>query len=215
MAAFNEILVGRFNKGLNALFGIKSGAPAPSLAGDVTPVFSMDEQGRNDVRFLDSWYRYGIRVVSTPQAAAASACRLLNPQGSGVIAVIEKLKFELENNAAAATVQVQYTNVSLSPIASLDAVIFGLSFDGRNVATPVLLPSQSQAVNPAALSTTIDDYAFAAAAGSQIFDILFLPSQEFVLLPNTAIQFFCSTVNSTLHATFWWRERRLEDSELR
>src|SRR5260370_30064365 len=89
MARFNEILVGRYNRALQKISGIKGEAPAPQLASEIMPIFGMFYGVEN--RHLESWERYAAFSTAATGAAAFAQSQLLNPLGSGVIIVVEKL----------------------------------------------------------------------------------------------------------------------------
>src|SRR5713101_5173625 len=114
MGRFNEILVARYNRYLQKLFGIKGDAPVPILASEIMPSFSLFSGIEN--RFLESWYRYGIGIDIPAGAAGKNGqVRLRNPSGSNVLGVVEKVTM---NSTAVLTfgVQVGQPNTDLGTL---------------------------------------------------------------------------------------------------
>jgi hypothetical protein len=90
MARYNEILVGRYNRMLQKLFGMKGGPPCPQLAGDVQPSMSLFSGVEN--RMLENWGFYGNGIGAAAGGAGTFATvRLRNPSGSNVLAVVSNL----------------------------------------------------------------------------------------------------------------------------
>jgi len=96
MAIFNEILVGRYNRALQKIFGIKGSPPVRQVAGEITPAISMFYGVEH--RITESWNRYAIGVAAGPVAAQVCNFRYRNPRGSGVLAVLEKVIFFPQQN---------------------------------------------------------------------------------------------------------------------
>src|SRR5260370_24014979 len=89
MAYTNEILVGRVNRGLQKLFGIKGPSPVPQLASDVQAVHPLFNGVEN--RYLDGWNRFGAQTSQGASVGNISGFRIRNPSTSNVIAVFEKI----------------------------------------------------------------------------------------------------------------------------
>src|SRR5258708_33716745 len=90
MAIFNEILVGRYNRALQKLLGIKGSPPVRQVGGEIMPILGMFYGVDN--RFLETWYRYAFNFDQPAIAGLTTAVRFRNPAGSGVIAVLESVK---------------------------------------------------------------------------------------------------------------------------
>lgn len=89
MALYNEILSGRWNEGLVKLFGLKQGAPAPQLAGEIQPELELSSLP------IEYAYLIGERPWSTQGSIAGvggqrSGITLWNPAGSNTIVVVER-----------------------------------------------------------------------------------------------------------------------------
>src|SRR5216684_1967801 len=93
MARFNEINVGRYNRALQKLLGMKGEASVPILASEIAPSFVLPYGVEN--RYLEQWNRFGLGMNVTATAGNQSAFRLRNPAGSNVIAVVEVLTYSV------------------------------------------------------------------------------------------------------------------------
>src|SRR5260370_32873282 len=88
MARYHESLVGRYNRMLQKLFGMKGGVVAPQLASEISAAFPLFSGVEN--RYLESWNRF-TSVVNQVALAGTPAQWQLRNTTSNVIAVIEKL----------------------------------------------------------------------------------------------------------------------------
>src|SRR5258708_36356772 len=89
MAIFNEILEGRFNRGLQKLFAIKGKPPVRQVGGEIMPVHPL-YSGRENL-FLAGWNLYGQFGSASSVRAQVTAIPFRNPPNSNIAAVIEKL----------------------------------------------------------------------------------------------------------------------------
>src|SRR5258708_29726980 len=89
MAIFNEILEGRFNRGLQKLFAIKGKPRVSQAGGEVMPVHPL-YSGRGTL-CLEGWNGYGQFVSASSVVAQVTGIRFRNPPNSNIVAVIEKL----------------------------------------------------------------------------------------------------------------------------
>jgi hypothetical protein len=202
MARYNEILVGRFARFAQKVFGTKGGVPTAQLAGDVQisiPLFSGVEH-----RYLESWERFGVNVNVVASVGNNSAFRFRNPLASNLVVVIEKL---LYNNAGAADQPslflgpqtTNFTNPITPSIARLDS---------RERPQPgVILSTQN------AGASTSNKILFSQLAAGTNFDAILFEDQELTILPGDALDITTGIVNQPLNVSLWWRERFLEDPE--
>lgn len=204
MAIYNEILVGRFNRSLQKLFGIKGSPPVRQVAGEISPGHLLQSGTEN--RFLEAWGRFSYVSQPAAQAGVAAASRLRNPVGSNIIAVLERL---IVVNGGAATdfpiLQAQASQADLSVIAFSPAT----RWDPRGQPASGLIRSESQAVPAPALFAKMQ---IAALAGTNV-DFIIDTIHELPLLPGDAVQMQSNLVNTTPVFCWLWRERFLEDSE--
>src|SRR5260370_10161993 len=89
MAIFNEILEGRFNRGLQKLFAIKGKPPVRQVGGEIMPVHTL-YSGRENL-FLEGWNRYGQFVSASSILPHVTAIRFRNPPNIHLAAVIQKV----------------------------------------------------------------------------------------------------------------------------
>src|SRR5260370_12899082 len=82
MAIFNEILEGRFNRGLQKLFAIKGGPPVRQLGGEIMPVHPLRSGVEN--LWLEGWNRFVAFTDLTTRVGQIVGVRMRNPIGSNV-----------------------------------------------------------------------------------------------------------------------------------
>jgi hypothetical protein len=203
MARYNEILVGRINRGLQKYFGIKGDAPVPQLAGDVGIAHALFNGAEN--RYLEGWNRYGtVLAAGAPGAGNRIGLRIRNPLTSNVIAVMEKMAYA--NTAAAVDgpfITLQTTNVDLNVAAGAPR-----SMDKRYSGNSSMVTSVQN--NAAADANTIWQ---AQMPANTMVEAIWFENQELPLLPGDAYSMYSGVLNQGGQITFFWRERFLEESE--
>jgi hypothetical protein len=205
MARLNEILVGRFARGLQKLFGIKGTVPVSTLAPEIMPVHT-DFSGTEN-RYLEGWNRFGIQVQQAAVAAQTGGVRLRNPTGSNVIIVVEKLLYaNLTPTADTGQLLISTATADLATIVALT----NARFDPRGNPQPTAVMSST--TNPGSLGPGTAKAAWQANATSN-YDVIGTDIQEFPLLPGDAAQVQSVAVNLQVNVIWWWRERFLEESE--
>jgi hypothetical protein len=205
VAIFNEILVGRFSRSLQKLFGMKGGAAVRQLAGELTPVHKVFSGREN--RYLESWATFGARVQQGAVAAQDTVARFTNPTGSNIIAIVESMKFGV---SAAAEVVFEFSNL---PQTNLAQLVGNANFDkrtnpadtGNNGSAGTL----SAANNIGQIGVIFDD--FTINGSSQ--ELITHDDQHITVLPGCALQIRTLTLNVAITFTLRWRERFMEDSE--
>ena len=193
MAQFNEILVGRFNRALQKVTGIKGQAPAPQIAAEITPAFNFPIGA--EFRYLDSWFKFGANITQVAVAAQISQIRFRNPTGSNVIACFEKITFW-------GTLADQPGFSILAGLADLATAVALTNnrFDARGNPTPTLIASRTTVAGP--LAPTHWEGGFVANSSQ---DVIFSSIQEFPLLPGDAITLQGNFNKHALNASVWWR----------
>ena len=206
MARFNEILAGRYNRYLQKLFQLKGGPPAAQLASEVMPVFPFFA-GR-ETRFLEGWSTFGhVRAVAAV-AAVAGAMRIRNPVGSNLIAVFEKISASGGAAGDQPVLQLQATTGDLITPFFLSP----LRWDARQgQVSSALQMSDSSGGSVIGLQAKMQG----AYAANLIYDFINTDVAELPLLPGDAIQVQALTVNQQFAVSWLWRERQLEESELK
>jgi hypothetical protein len=205
MARLNEILVGRFGRSLQKVFGIKGEAPVATLAPEIMPVWTMYNGVEN--RYLEQWERFIMFTFQNGGAAQNAAVRFRNPAGSNVVAVIEKMMDSAVGSAAAQNEQVWLSNVNTD-------------FTTLTVMTNTRLDLRTRPQPTCILSTQVN---LAAGVGSQVsaygivpntnYDFIVDENQEITVLPGGSIDIRNLTVNQSVAVTWIWRERFLEEAE--
>jgi hypothetical protein len=203
---YNEILTGRHNRFMQKLFGMKGAAPAPQLSGDIQvmhPIFHGVEN-----RYLESWDRFAFMVFAAGVAAQATSVRFRNPSGSNVMVVVEKLTAQ---NAVA-----DLMNLDRGAPPQTDLLVVAPTLtreDSRGRPNCTLIFSVNNAGNPT-VALNNQDFVTVAAGSSAVF--IQTINQEYPILPGDALQVRANTVAANaILVGVRWRERALEDSELR
>jgi len=187
---------------------MKGGPPAPQLSTDIGVAINLFHG--IETRYLEGWNRFGASVSNVAQAANPAGIKLRNPANSNVIAVVYQLAGG--SNIADANVGVGH-GASLTDYTTVPALT-NTRLDPRGNPQPTLVLSiTSGAQSPVAFGATIDNIAVAAALVNQRIPIIFTEEQEITILPGDALQIAGGVNNEVLNATFWWRERALEEGE--
>jgi hypothetical protein len=209
MAIYNEILVGRFNRALQKLLGIKGGPPAPQLASDIGAEYELETLSSVENRYLVGWERFA-NVTSQPAGAAQTgSVRMRNPAGSNVVAVMELIRGVQNPSANTADIYQlsqngpNFTTDLTTPIAQTT-----LRLDPRGRPSPTLIASRQNAF---AITGAIVGGISLQVAG--FGDFVINPNQEYPLLPGEALTVTSTTVNQQTTVHWMWRERPLEEGE--
>jgi hypothetical protein len=206
MAGFNEILAARFNRALQKSLGMKGPASMNTLSGELAATLSMFYGVEN--RYLESWNRF---AVSTTQSAGGvgnrAAFRLRNPTGN-LLAVIEKL---ISSVNLADQPFLNYSNTAATPDLTSAVVTANIGLDNRGSPSPGLSVSASGNAG-ALLGVTIEQVNLPANSN---YDFIVFEDHELTILPGSAYTLYSSVLNQALNFTVIWRERVLEDSELK
>jgi hypothetical protein len=202
MARYNEILVGRYNRFIQKLFGMKGGPPSPQLASEITVAFGLFNDVGN--RYLEGWDTFAAFASQAGAATFQSAVQMRNPVGSNVLC--EFLSISTWNTLADQPLIKIYdpAGADLNTLIVLSAN----RQDRRGKPNPSIIQSRSN--TNGALGGMQQGGSFAANGAFQFIgtDIQMLP-----LLPGDALAIQSGIVNQTLNVSFLWRERFLEDSE--
>jgi len=210
MAFPNEILVGRFNKALNAVFGIKGQTPSATIGNEILPVYTLESE--TSLKWQFGWSRWAAAVDKAAVVGNISFSQISNPVGSGVIAVIEKIAVNTPNAPAGTNIQILMNNAVTG---GGTAIVPGpLDFRQGPLATAnsaLKLFRNSNAAAPAGAVI----WSWNNITGNLFQDIQFTTNQEITLTPGTVMTALASTGNQEFLTIWWWRERVMEDSELR
>lgn len=201
MARYNEILVGRFARAVQKLFGMKGEVPVGSLAGEVNITHFFQNGAEN--RYLEGWDRFATNFDVAAVAAQFGEARLRNPNTSNMIAVVEKINFI---NIAGVTDQQGIILDSTST--DLGATLAYTQLDSRGRPAGSLVTSKGNNVAGPAAYMMITQ----VQVGGQA-DLLVVDIQEFAVLPGRTLRIFSGIANQRLSGSIVWRERFLEESE--
>ena len=206
MALFNEILVGRYNRALQKLFGLKGEPPAPQLASEVSITHTFFSGVEN--RYLESWDRFAAAINVAAVALNQSGVRVRNPLTSNVMIVVEKITYgETANDQPTVTFGTDPGDLATVIAASNSAL------DRRTRPNPSLVLSR-QATTPVvpalASASTLENHFIGANVPR---DVITFEEQEIPLIPGAALQIQALAVNQALTTSIIWRERYLEEGE--
>jgi hypothetical protein len=208
MAGYNELLVGRYNRALQKLFGLKGSKSLESLNPELQATISLVYGA--ETRYLEGWERFGAFVNQAAGGAGTNAAvRMRNPAGSNVIAVFEKI-MAVNINSLADSPSLQTGGGSvLGDLLTIVALTGNRFPDNRQRPQPTIVAS----TNAAAGITT----GFSMARGSfpingQV-DFIVTDTQEIQVLPGEILQIIAGTQTQSIGTSWWWRERFLEESE--
>ena len=204
MARLNEILVGRFNRGLQKVFGIKGGPPVATLAPEIMPTHWVF--GGNEQMYLIGWQMFGMQQSQAAVAANFSQVQVRNPPGSNVLAVFTRIT--VANNQAAADQPFLQLFKSSVDLATPFAQTLGQGrLDARGQQNSTLAFSKTAA---ALIVGAIYQGCYPI---NGTFDFVIDERSEIPLLPGDALLVCSNTANQVLLSSWYWRERFLEDSE--
>lgn len=207
MALFNEILQGRWNAILHKLANMKDSAPAPQLASEIQPTINL-ENDRLEYAFLggEKWCAAGAQIAAGG-AGFMSEAVLMNPVGSGCLAVLE-------------AVIVGRSTTGIFRIGWTDAAFVtgtGAPLDSRNLPTAIGGSSAMSFSSRNNAAATID--VIFGAHRLLANTTLVLPYRAVIhsqpAAPARGIIVDAGAVNEGVDVTMIWRERPVDASELR
>jgi len=204
MARFNEILAGRYNRYLQKLFQLKGGPPSAQLASEVMPVYPFFAGVEN--RYLEGWDRFGLFRGQGALAATSTNFRLRNPAGSNVMVVLEKINL-VEGTADTFGIRGLFPS---TPANDLGASMIPVSLDARTQRPQsTLLLTSGNAANVGV------PFGFLSTLATQSGDFILFEDQELTMLPGQLIEVQTTNLNVSVNIGLLWRERAMEESELK
>jgi len=211
MALFNEILTGRFNRALQKYLGMKGGPPSPQLSPDIQIGIGLPLG--EEFRFLEQWYLFSVAQTVAAAAANFVQMRLRNPAGSNVVAVFTKVAIIAvsagSRDLAIGAATTDLTTVNNTLIATRD------NRQGIQGGGSALVFSTAQNAAPARPGGGLANSFLGAYGANTVNDIMVKDTDEIVLVPGNALQITDLTPNITSGMCCWWRERALEEGELK
>jgi hypothetical protein len=204
VARYNEILIGRWNRYLQKLCGIKGSPPAPQLASEISATFEI-EQPAVESRFLLGWNRFGFGLQITGAAGNPTMVRVRNPTGSGVIAVLESLITYANPNDR---LQLTYTAIGTDVTTSQTVI----PLDGRSGTSSSSVRVSSSNSTASAGLAVYHDLTMVSAVPLQLITT---GSQEIPITPGFAWGAQTLSASVVIGVNIIWRERALEEGELK
>jgi len=178
------------------------GAVAPTVAPELFAGITL-ENDRPEWGWLKSEIPYG--MVRTPTAPAATTfLTLTNPAGSGVIAVVRRIR------ATASSGIVQMTLCPNNALGTTTSGSPGIPRDGRATAFSGGIFTRRSVC----LTETADAAAFTAAALSRSSGVTLEYQEPLIVSPGTQVIINSTTATATLAAEIAWTERRANPGEL-
>jgi hypothetical protein len=210
MARFNEILVGRFNRGLQKVFGLRGSAPVPQLASEVQPVFPLFNGAEN--RYVLGWLPFGhTDAVAGGGAGTQTHYRFHNPLTSSALVVLQRVQVQL---GGADTVTFRYTAAEPGDLGSagvVDQVLDARA--GSNTQQSPLKRTSEVSAAPTLVGQPIAVIVLPiATTAASFYDLFTTGEDEMALLPGSALDILTS-INTSLRVNSRIRVRFLEDSE--
>jgi len=206
MALDNEINVGRYNRFLQKLLSMKGKPPAPQLASEISTSISFFSGVEN--RYLESWDRFAAAFFLAAVAANQDGVRIRNPVGSNVILVLERIELsELLSDNVGLALGTATTDLAVTSTGG------SIDFRGRPLPSAITSTQTTTPTIPALTGAFTLARPFIAANTPYFF--VYDENQEINLGPGQALQINTNTVNQGLSVALLWRERALEESELR
>lgn len=203
MALVNEVLVGRPNAILHKLLNMKEGAPSPQLSPDLQAVLVL-ENDRPEFKFLGG-ETLGMGFGDAAAGAANySHVGLINPVGSGVLVVVERVLLAL--TAAGSIGQIGLQAIGATAWSTAHAYMR----DTRGY--PASGSGQTSALTGTFVGADLGaahGYLWQQPLGANRIDLDMVLSPGFVALVRPG------TVNQRCVATWFFRERPIELSETR
>jgi hypothetical protein len=203
MAIYNEILAGRYNRFAQKLFNMKGRPPAPQLSGDVQ--LSQQLFSGSENRFLENWNLWGAAAVIPANAGQVADFQIRG--GAGVLTVVEK--------------------VLMWTTGAAEEVDLGSTTATTDLATIPAPSGREMRLTQASGSASVVSSTNAGGIGpGTVFGRFFLPAndqrdcilyeeQQLVLVAGFAYRWQATVANQNLGYSIWWRERPIEDSEVK
>ncbi len=206
MALYNESYAGRLQNLLRKFHSMKGPSPAPQVSSEITTTLSLF--AGVELRALEGWERFAVAFTTPAQGIGnISTARFRNPAGSNTVAVLEKILY-VNNGGPADNPTLAHGPTGLD-LAVLILPLTAPRLDARTRANPsMVISTGTGAIGSAAV--------FSIQLTNTQYDYILFEDQEIPVLPGDAIEVRTSFTNSAGLQTSWhWRERGLEDSELK
>jgi len=192
-----HIEIGRFDTLLRRFFSIKGKEASPLLSPEIQPVIVIQDDAP-ELDFLSGVRRYAGTGAQVGAAGEFSEIFLINPVGSGVLAVVESWEVITFGAFAANFGIVQDITLGL---------VGGTAFNSTDLRRNTQIASCAMRTFRGAVDNLLSIYSFSAAGVDHI------PVPYGVILPPGTGVGSRSGVFDTTRANISWTERTLEQSE--
>lgn len=195
--------IGAVNEGLRLRYGVQGGpGPILTFATDGFPVVQVgDGEMDAELRWLSQSKLCAVAVTRAADAGNQSAVQLVNPAGSGMIAVFTAIYLRLDT--------ADDIFVTMAAAAGAGSTR-GFFRDGRGWPAT---PARTACIGGTGVG------AFSQTLGilrhQPTTDQLLEHREEYVVTPGEVLTFASSAVNRAINATLYWRERAMTSGELR
>jgi hypothetical protein len=210
MALINELQVGRFNRLAQKLLSMKGHAAVNTLSPELSLALNPFHGAEN--RYLESWDLFGVFDQVTAIAAQTGVSSIRNPAGSGVVAVVTRLYIIDSSTGTAASVS-GVVLLQRNMTTDQNTLTTTQGWDLRTRPASTLIVSHNTAAPAASGGTGVIINGIGQPANIGVDTIP--TGNEIPLVPGTGLRVQTGAVNNGLVVLYWWRERSLEDSELR
>ena len=209
----NELGSAGISSALQGRYETRGEAPIFALGSELFPVVGASDSWMDPELHFGSGSRLAwFNTALQPTAGQFACSHLTNPANSGVIAVVQRVV--MVNRAAAATVR-QTMRVEGGPL-SVAAGAAGVVRDSRYGF------GTTAAVGTARTSLSAGSISLAALVGAQVFSCLLTATRPtivfdipVVLGPGSRLWVTGGSVDVQVETTYVWRERKIEQGELR
>lgn len=211
MAVFNEMQVGRFNRALQKITGVKGGPPVRTLGTEILPVFPLFWGA--ETRYLESWQKFATTITTAAVAAQSAIANFRNPLGSNIIVIFERISFFCLNGQTPFQPAIWGPAPQTAAQDQASVIATQTRFDarGQQSTNMVLTIGNNAVVSWGTASQWFNG--FDGAGTGTVAEAITTDTHEFPLLPGDGIRVVATTANAALTANIMWRERFLEDSE--
>lgn len=207
MGKFNELLAARYNELISGLFGLQEQEGVSTVSPELMPVFMAEGE-----RAEHSYLKYERLAAGQATVAAVAAQfgmgQLMNPVGSNLFIVVERIQVSLA--AAGTLVSVGITFPQGTPLATNSNNAGARDtrwLDPASIAGKVA--GQVRFGSSAAPAVYAGQTTWRVNGGVEWTDV----GGVYVLTPGYGLQVQHQTVNTAFDVSFFWRERALAPEE--
>ena len=208
MAIYNEILAGRFARGIQKIFSMKGAVPVKQAAGEVMSVVELENFMSLEHRLIFSVRSFTFSSgVGAGGAGTFAAFRMRNPVGSNVVVTLEKFLFV----AQTAVPDQPFITRGPTGTGDLGTIVSG-QVSIRDLRMGPVNSTMVLSTGTPVATVGVQQMQLSCVANTQVDGIL-IPNHEIVIAPGDLVTLWSHVANQGIAFTFMWRERALEESE--